>query len=314
MGTSLVKMPFGNETRLDLVYKSKELEHYVNEPIADPQIRKMYGELKFGDLPKDRPYTFASFVTSIDGRIAFSDAPQGPLISRMNKLDETGAVSDWWILNMLRSAADGIIIGNGTIIAEKDYTGHVFDEQLEEARIRAGLYPVPWNIIISSDGVRIPYDHILFQKEEIPVMICTSKKRLSYVTSHLKRKCVMVDADRMEKEKINEEWLGSLERGTVVILAEGDVQPDAALSLNMLKKMGMDRLLIETPSYMHHLLSLKLMDELFLNYSCLYIGGKALTLGQSGKEFTSLDHPHTKILSIHSHSDSFFYFRHKFVY
>ena len=41
----------------------------------------------------------------------------------------------------------------------------------------------------------------------------------------------------------------------------------------MLKRFGIHRLLVETPSYMHYLVSQKLMDELFFNYSCIYVGG-----------------------------------------
>ena len=82
----------------------------------------------------------------------------------------------------------------------------------------------------------------------------------------------------------------------------------------MLKRFGIHRLLVETPSYMHYLVSQKLMDELFFNYSCIYVGGQALTIGKFGKEFTSQDHPHTRMLSIHTHSDHFFYLRHKLLY
>lgn len=74
------------------------------------------------------------------------------------------------------------------------------------------------------------------------------------------------------------------------------------------------KVLVETPSYMHYLVSQGMMDELFFNYSCIYVGGQALTIGKFGKEFGSKDHPHTRMLSIHSHSDHFFYFRHKLIY
>ena len=41
---------------------------------------------------------------------------------------------------------------------------------------------------------------------------------------------------------------------------------------------------------------------------------QALTIGKFGREFTSEDHPHTRMLSIHTHSDHFFYLRHKLLY
>lgn len=81
-----------------------------------------------------------------------------------------------------------------------------------------------------------------------------------------------------------------------------------------MKKLGLDKVLVETPSYMHFLVAQGLMDELFFNYSCIYVGGQALTIGKFGREFGSKDHPHTRMLSIHTHSDHFFYFRHKLIY
>ena len=48
------------------------------------------------------------------------------------------------------------------------------------------------------------------------------------------------------------------------------------------KKFGLDKVLVETPSYMHFLVAQGLMDELFFNYSCIYVGGQALTIGKFG--------------------------------
>ena len=50
------------------------------ETISCDEMKEIYGELKFDKLYEDRPYTYTSLVTSIDGRIAFTDAPQGPLL------------------------------------------------------------------------------------------------------------------------------------------------------------------------------------------------------------------------------------------
>ena len=123
MGTSLFKMPFDIEkTKVIPIYRNPALDQAEVETITCDQIKEIYGELKFQKLHEDRPYTYTSLVTSIDGRIAFTDAPQGPLIAKLNKYDPDGANSDWWILNMLRAVSDGDIIGAGTMSAERDYT------------------------------------------------------------------------------------------------------------------------------------------------------------------------------------------------
>ena len=175
MATSLFKMPFDiDKTRVHQIYRSETLDRAGVETISCDEMKEIYGELKFDKLYEDRPYTYTSLVTSIDGRIAFTDAPQGPLIAKLNQYDGDGAGADWWILNMLRAVSDGDIIGAGTMNAESDYTAHVFSRQLEDARVAAGMQPVPWNIISSLDATDIPFDHLLFKTKEVPVIISTS--------------------------------------------------------------------------------------------------------------------------------------------
>lgn len=145
-------------------------------------------------------------------------------------------------------------------------------------------------------------------------MISTSRKGVELVKENLKNDAYYVDAPSMEA--VTEELIQGMKEnaGKVLVIGTGDTAPDSKVALYVLKKFGIDRLLVETPSYMHYLVSQKMMDELFFNYSCIYVGGQALTIGKFGKEFTSEDHPHTRMLSIHMHSDHFFYLRHKLIY
>lgn len=316
MATTMEKMPLPVEVvGVKKVYESEAMNNFTVKNIHCDKIQEVYGEMKFEKLHEDRPYTFTSLVTSLDGRIAFSDAPQGPLISRENKYGQNGAMADWWILNLLRTVSDGIMVGAGTMNAEADFTGHIFDQELEDARIAAGVNPVPWNIITSLDGTDIPFEHRMFKEKELPLMISTSVKGLSVVEAHIKNEYIVI-GPLASKEEVTAEHVEAMKNaeGKVIVIATGDAFPDSHVAFYLLKQFGIDRLLVETPSYMHYLVGEKLMDELFFNYSCLYIGGKALTIGQFGKEFTSKDHPHTRMLSIHSSSDHFFYFRHQLIY
>lgn len=315
MATSLFKMPFDSQRlKVQRVYASMELAHCQVETMSCEKIREIYGELKFLELHEDRPCTYTSLVTSLDGRIAFTDAPQGPLIAKKNKYDPAGADTDWFILNMLRAVSDGVMLGAGTMNAESDYTCHVFDQDMENMRIENGKNPVPWNIVTSLDATDIPFDHVLFNTPEVPVMISTSRKGMELVRKNIQNDACFVDVPSIES--VTEEMIQSMRdaAGKVLVIGTGDTAPDSKVALYVLKKFGIDRLLVETPSYMHYLVSQKMMDELFFNYSCIYVGGQALTIGKFGKEFTSEDHPHTRMLSIHTHSDHFFYFRHKLLY
>ena len=145
-------------------------------------------------------------------------------------------------------------------------------------------------------------------------MISTSKKGVELVEKEIKNEYFAVTASSVEE--VTDELIAKMKENTgkVLVIGTGDTAPDSRVALYILKRFGIDRLLVETPSYMHYLVSQKMMDELFFNYSCIYVGGQALTIGKFGKEFGSKDHPHTRVLSIHSHSDHFFYFRHKLLY
>ena len=315
MATSLFKMPFDvDRLRLTRVYESPELSRCQAETMSCDKIKAIYGDLKFLELHQDRPCTYTSLVTSIDGRIAFTDAPQGPLIAKKNKYDPAGADADWFILNMLRAVSDGVMLGAGTMNAERDYTCHVFDQDMEDMRVENGRPPVPWNIVTSLDAADIPFGHVLFNTPEVPVMISTSRKGLALVRENLGGAACCVEVPG--REAVTDELIAGMQaaQGKVLAIGTGDTAPDAQTALYVLKRFGIHRLLVETPSYMHYLVSQKLMDELFFNYSCIYVGGQALTIGKFGREFTSEDHPHTRMLSIHTHSDHFFYLRHKLLY
>ena len=79
--------------------------------------------------------------------------------------------------------------------------------------------------------------------------------------------------------------------------------------MKILKKIGIERLLIESPGYGHYLVKQKMMDEFFLNLSAVYIGGgDTMTLGKADKGFLAEAHPHTQILSIHMYNDYFAYY------
>ena len=61
--------------------------------------------------------------------------------------------------------------------------------------------------------------------------------------------------------------------------------------MRILKNLGVDRVLIEGPSYCHHLVQEEFLDGMFLDSFCIHVGGKALSLGMRGNSFTSKNHP-----------------------
>jgi riboflavin biosynthesis pyrimidine reductase len=225
-------------------------------------------------------------------------------------MDLAGSLADWWMLNMLRTISDGVIVGAKTMQAEVDYTCHIFDANLLNDRLNNNMPGIPWNIIVSIDGSDIPFDHIMLQHPAVPVMIATSAKGLETIRLNLIFDYQLVDLN----DPSTDFNIRTTNKKPVIVVISGQAMPDSRKLMQFLANQGLKRVLVESPTYMHHLIGLEMMDELFMSYSCVYLGGNALSLGMNGVEFTSTHHPHTRLLELRSHSEHFFYLRHQLVY
>lgn len=300
-----MEYPF-NEMKLKCLYKNEDID-FCEEGVRNEFLRKVYGEdLMFPKFSDEKPYMYSSLVTSIDGRIAYIDAPEGPFISSKNFLAKEGSIVDWYTLNVLRASADAIVFGANTLIAEPEGTGHVYEETLEQSRVVSSRNDVPWNVIPTIDGSDVPFDHKAFTCDEIPIIFYTTPKGLDKCIQNAKRETVIISSI--------EDCSLKLEKHKVYIICTGNNVMDNKLGMKMLKKLGIHKLLVESPTLMHLFIEDELMDELFLNYSCVYLGGNSLSIGQRFTPFTSDKHPHTSLLSVFMHSSHFMYFRHKLIY
>lgn len=299
------------EIKLSMLFDNTKKMGYITDSLKCKKIEDVYGKLMFGDIPEDRPITYASYVMSIDGKIAFEDSYVGPLIAKMNHLDPGGAKADFWVLNMLRGVSDGIIIGSGTLIKEPDYTGSVFDEDIVNARVEAGLPIAPWTVIVTATGTKIPFENDVFVDGDVSILINTSPNGFENLKKEITKPYFILDyTDINTIKKQIEDNVNSI---PIVITGEEN-NTDAETLLRVLKAMGMDRVLIESPTYCHHLMETALLDEMFLNTSCIFVGGDCASIGGYSEPFTSVNHPHTEIVSIHMHSPHFIYTRHKLIY
>jgi riboflavin-specific deaminase-like protein len=121
--------------------------------------------LDLGDLaPAERPYVVANMVASADGKASF----QG----RSGKL---GTEVDREVFHRLRTQADAVLVGSGTIRAER-YGRLVRDPELRAAREREGLRPDPLACLVSR-SLDLPVDAGIFQDPEQRTVIFTSSER-----------------------------------------------------------------------------------------------------------------------------------------
>ena len=333
--TSYPKISYNYDNiALTPLFINKLNDDYLPAPVMPASAKKVFGDLRLPPLPENRVYTMASFVTSIDGKVAFPDDTAGPIVAKANALDPDGAEADFWVLNLFRANADIIIGGAGTLHEEPDGIACIFDQDLENERTAQGMPALPWVMICSLDGTDIPFHDTLFTNQ--PFIIHTSPAGIEPVKQGIKTDHFIVGPyERVEdvladKEQISAAFQDAFQGpfhgsfqdpsqkpgdswAPVIITGKGNTtNPGAALAV--LKVMGFNRALVESPSYCHVLMGEGLLDEITLNYSCVYIGGTAVGLGNGLTPYTAKKHPHTEMLSIHMHSPSFFYFRHKLRY
>lgn len=225
-----------------------------------------------------------------------------------------GKDTDFWILNALRGICDAAIIGGNSMRTDADYCMHCMDEEIQKDRVAAGLSEIPLNIVMTLDATDVPMEHNLLKNTDVPCMMVTSPKGLEYLEKNFKGTYLVAketDSEEVIKEKLDKAGKGVL---PVLVTGKGGF-PDSTVTMKILKKIGIERLLIESPGYGHYLVKQKMMDEFFLNLSAVYIGGgDTMTLGKADKGFLAEAHPHTQILSIHMYNDYFAYFRYKFNY
>ncbi len=295
--------------RLELqrIYSGGSLRGFSEAVLSCPKVERVYGPFLFPPAPEDRSYTFGSFVASIDGRIAFPSSPDGTLIAKSNRLDPDGGLCDYWILNLLRAACDAVIMGSLTIAQEPALTGEIFDPDLLRQRLAEGRPACPLNVVVSRSGANLPVHHKIFTSREIPSMAALSPEGAAALE---KAHPGHFSARRTEE-------LASIPRaGEKPLLvgtgSGGELDPPGLLRL--LRKMGARRVLIESPTFLAALMDAGALDELFLNTSAIFVGGKALSIGENFTAFTPERHPHARVVSIHAHSESFFYTRYRFEY
>jgi len=284
------------------------------QAISCDKIDRIYGPLVFPPVPADRCYTMGSFVVSIDGRIAFPASPDGTLVAKTNRLDPDGGLCDYWMLNLLRSACDAVIMGSLTLKWEPHLSGRIHDTDLLEQRIRDGANPVPLHVIVSSTGNNLPVDHHLYAQDDVPILTALSPDGAANLLRHYPDRFILLPT--VESEADLSKLPGNLCGGGskyLVGVGSGSVL-DAALLLKVLRRGGVRRTLVETPTFLAALMERKVLDELFLNTSGIFIGGKAITIGENFPAFTPENHPHTRVVTIHAHSDAFMYTRYRFEY
>jgi riboflavin-specific deaminase-like protein len=134
------------------------------EPGELPDGAAVVEDLRFGELARDdRPYLVLNMVTTADGRATIAGR-SGPI----------GNEADQDLFHALRTRVDAVMVGAGTLRAEK-YGRLVRKPERREARTRAGLEPDPLAVVVSG-RLDLPQDLPLLHEPEQHVLVATFSK------------------------------------------------------------------------------------------------------------------------------------------
>lgn len=186
--------------------------------------------------PQGRPYLVLNMVSSLDGKAALQGHTR-----------DLGGEADRQLFHNLRTQADALMVGAGTVRTER-YGRAIKSDELREKRTEDGLDPNPLMVIVSG-RLELPADLPVLQDRDSRVVIATA-------------------ADH--------ELEGT--HAQIEYLRTGDDLP--VLLARLREEKGVRSVLCEGgPTLNAHLLAANLVDELFMSVSPKLVGGKeALTI------------------------------------
>ena len=204
-----------------------------------------------------RPYVIINTVSSVDGRTSME-----------GKAASIGSTTDRRTMRTLRSKADAVMIGAGTLRAERLTLG------LDETGV-----PQPLAIIVTETG-DVPLEEHLIVEDGQEVLLLLSEEAPERVVERL---ITLAPVMRVPAD------------------STGAVDLEKAL-LALKAERGVESLVVEGgPGLNHALISRQLVDELFLTVAPELLGGTAdqtLTLLR-GPTLPTRDRPTLDLVSIH---------------
>lgn len=135
-----------------------EFHRLIPEPGTVDELELLSAVALAGPLAGERPYTVANFVTTIDGHATFRGR-SGPL----------GDDGDRAIFHGLREQVDAILVGTGTLRAER-YGRLLGMPERRRRRVRRGASPEPLACVVTRSG-EVPTDIPLFGEPEARIVV-----------------------------------------------------------------------------------------------------------------------------------------------
>ncbi len=211
-------------------------------PTNDVDVTAVYADLDWpldAGLPRERPFTALNMVSSADGRVTLDGAAAG-----------IGGAVDHTLLLRLRTHADALLFGSGTLRA--DGVGKGVPSALEPVRRARGLAAQPLLALLTASG-DVPLTRAIFRAPERTIVFVAERTPAAAVARLRERAMVRV---------------------------AGAERPDPVEVMRVLRhEYGVRRLLCEGgPTLNGALLAAGLLDELFLTLTPMLLAGDGPSL------------------------------------
>ena len=138
-----------------------------------PRLARLYGRLRM-PLSRARPHVFSNFVTSLDGVVSLNTK------GHASGGDISGfSAQDRMVMGLLRAVADVVIIGAGTLLADRRHVwtaAAIFPELAAEYRRLGealGEGGPPLNVVVSGNG-RIDLGLPIFTSGKVQALVITT--------------------------------------------------------------------------------------------------------------------------------------------
>ena len=186
-----------------------------------------------------RPRVVADMVATVDGRAAM----QGRSVA-------LGHPADRALLRELRTAVDAILVGSGTLVAER--YANLLDDEQRARRVADGRPPHPLVVTLSRPADPQPRDVPLFDEPGVPIVVFT------YAGEEVAAPVLGADLE------------------VVRLVAEAPLLASALVALG---ERGVRSVLCEGgPTLLRHLVADGALDDLLLTVSPLLAAGAAPTI------------------------------------
>jgi riboflavin-specific deaminase-like protein len=140
-----------------------EFRQLVPQP-GTVHLAELFGALDLAArAPGHRPYTLVNFVASADGRATFG--------GRSGMLGDEG---DRAVFHALREQADAVLVGTGTLRAER-YGRLISDPDTRARRQHRGRLPEPLACTVTRSGA-VPLEIPLFAEPEAKIIVFSSSE------------------------------------------------------------------------------------------------------------------------------------------